>query len=392
MPLISTLAAVSARAFGFLSGFGQYFVGRYIASGLTEVRSSIDASENYLFGGTIASEIALVKIDKNTKAIAWQKTSTMGEFVFAINADSSDNVYFVASGASNEPTSIKLNSSGVVQWQKSLTGGQLGTGGYASTSGDTYTLSGSPYPVIAKYNSSGALQWQKRLQSGSQNALCYHAYDDASDNLYVAGYTNTGGGALSGFIAKYNSSGSLQWQKAIPYASSHYVSALAVDSAGNIYAGLTSNGLIKFDSSGAILWQKTMDAAISGFATDVDNNLYAIAGGIIYKFTSAGSPVIKITVSPDGTSGNFVTSPANYLFIARQAGYVNKLPLDGSSQGTYSVPGVGSTVYSSDTFTVSTASYSTTNTTFTDDVATLTDTTPSYTFSNLSNTLSLTSF
>ena len=65
---------------------------------------------------------------------------------------------------------------------------------------------------------------------------------DSSGNCYVTGYTNNGSND-DVFIAKYNTSGTLQWQRKLYGASTDYGYGVAVDSSGNCYVtGSTNNG------------------------------------------------------------------------------------------------------------------------------------------------------
>ena len=62
--------------------------------------------------------------------------------------------------------------------------------------------------IVAKYNSSGTIQWQRALVSDSGHGIAV----DSSGNAYVVGRTTTstaGGNDIS--IAKYDTDGNIQW-------------------------------------------------------------------------------------------------------------------------------------------------------------------------------------
>ena len=70
----------------------------------------------------------------------------------------------------------------------------------------------SEYFILAKYNSSGILQWQKSVGPGmaanyKNNGGCYV---DSSGNSYVYGVFFAGA-VNNGILLKYNSSGTAVW-------------------------------------------------------------------------------------------------------------------------------------------------------------------------------------
>src|SRR6056297_3444863 len=68
--------------------------------------------------------------------------------------------------------------------------------------------------LLAKYDSSGTIQWQKTL-GGSVFGEGYSVAIDSSNNIYAFGRINNLSGAFKDafLLAKYDSSGSIQWQR-----------------------------------------------------------------------------------------------------------------------------------------------------------------------------------
>ncbi|MFC1607455.1 SBBP repeat-containing protein [Candidatus Latescibacterota bacterium] len=72
---------------------------------------------------------------------------------------------------------------------------------------------------------------------------------DGSGNVYVAGYSNATWGSpvnsytgdYDAFVAKFNSSGALQWNTFLGSSSPDYCNTIAVDASGNVYVGGYSN-------------------------------------------------------------------------------------------------------------------------------------------------------
>jgi hypothetical protein len=89
--------------------------------------------------------------------------------------------------------------------------------GYVYITGATYSvLDGSNYFWVAKYNSAGKLQWKKQLGTSAYEDFGGIAAD-SNGNVYITGLT-TGKlgdqqyGGTDAWVAKYDSSGSLQWK------------------------------------------------------------------------------------------------------------------------------------------------------------------------------------
>ena len=105
--------------------------------------------------------------------------------------------------------------------------------------------------IVAKYNSSGTIQWQRALVSDSGHGIAV----DGSGNAYVVGRTTTataGGNDIS--IAKYDTDGNIQWQRTLGGTSNDHGYDVAVDSSGNAYItgygrDNASGGSVSFDGN-----------------------------------------------------------------------------------------------------------------------------------------------
>ncbi len=119
-----------------------------------------------------------------------------------------------------------------------------GKAGFGSL-GDTLTSYGLNDISIAKYNSSGTLQWAKQIGgTGYDYSKAIHL--DNAGNIYLAGYfagsayfnstTNiTGAGSNDIFIAKYNNSFQLQWVRTAGGSGMDAAFGLSLDNFGNVY-------------------------------------------------------------------------------------------------------------------------------------------------------------
>ena len=98
--------------------------------------------------------------------------------------------------------------------------------------------------LIAKYNSSGTRQWDRTL-GGSGSDFFRGVAIDSSDNIIAVGYTDSdGAGGYDVLIAKYNASGTLQWDKTLGGSGTDQCFGVTVDSSDNIIlaAYATSDG------------------------------------------------------------------------------------------------------------------------------------------------------
>lgn len=135
--------------------------------------------------------------------------------------------------------------------------------------GVTLTNAGGNDLFLVKYNSGGALVWAKRI-GGNLDDFANGLAVDASDNIVMVGdFSGTvdfGGTSLTyttpvfgtapdGFIAKYNPAGLLIWVKQLTGSSGDSGSAVAVDSASNVYVACqissTNAALAPFSLSGS---------------------------------------------------------------------------------------------------------------------------------------------
>jgi len=102
---------------------------------------------------------------------------------YSVAVDSVGNVYLCGT-TSNGIGTIKCNTSGVIQWQRSLSGGfnHYGQGIAVGSTGNVYvsgySYDGTYYNLqIIKYNASGVIQFQKNLTGVSYNSYGYSIID-----------------------------------------------------------------------------------------------------------------------------------------------------------------------------------------------------------------------
>lgn len=208
---------------------------------------------------------------------------------------------------------VKLTSSGIIEWQKSLGGSgqewassiqQTSDGGYIvagntrSNDGDVTGLHGAYADYwIVKLSSSGAIEWQKTLGGSFPDyANCIRQTRDGG--YIVAGRSSSNDGDVIGlprpfpganfdyWIVKLSSSGAVEWQQTLGSSGGEEAFSIQqTNDGGYIVAGSTQcdstridcgyvtgqHGsfdcwIVKLTSLGAIVWQRTFGGSMSDFA------------------------------------------------------------------------------------------------------------------------------
>jgi hypothetical protein len=322
-----------------LSSDGAHLWSTYLGGDVNDAGSGIavDSSGNvYVTGYTY--------VTGHTDSPGW----TSGGFDTTYNGGGTDA--FVA----------KLSSSGAHLWSTFLGGNAFDWGygiavdslgnayvtGYTNsggwTSGGFDTTRDGMDAFVAKLSSGGAHLWSTYLGGADSmmeggNGIAV----DASNNVYVTGYTESSGwtsggfdttyngGSSDAFVAKLSSSGAYRWSTYLGGSDNDVGYGIAVDSSGNVYvtgnttsSGWTSGGfdttynggydgdafVAKLSSSGAHLWSTYLGGSVGDAG-------YGIAVG------SSGSVYVTGNTASSGwTSGGFDTTyngGSNDAFVAK---------------------------------------------------------------------------
>lgn len=273
-------------------------------------------------GGT--EEIAVLKYDTygNLKWHAGMGASST-DYPSGITSDIYGNCYVSSTCQGLGFVILKYNQAGVLQWQKRLgsNGNQSATGIAIDNNENIYTIGtflgggvAGTNSFIAKYNpTTGTVVWQKGLGSTGDDY-----YDDividSSNNAYVVGRTSTTTTSL--LVAKYSSTGTLLWQKyLLPNSGNINYTSTCIDTNNNIYVSCTwfkdnnnSLGFVaKYNSSGALLWQRLIrntvsptDMYVKKVANDGVGNYY-LSGYAKLPSLSSYTQTILAKLPTDGT-------------------------------------------------------------------------------------------
>lgn len=251
---------------------------------------------------------------------------------------------------------VKLNSIGVIMWQKALGGTgsdeawsirQVADGGYIlagrsdSQDGDVTVNYGDLDFWVVKLNSLGEIEWQKSL-GGSAKDIGYSISQALDGGYIVAGETASSDGDVTEnhgnidyWVIKLTSIGELEWQKTYGGYNADIgwniqqtmeggyivVGYTGSDNTGDVtgHHGLFDFWVLKLESSGEIAWQKAMggtntdwgrgivqnmdgDYVVTGTTNSVDGDVLDNDGGtelLVFGLSSTGE--IKWQKSIGGT-------------------------------------------------------------------------------------------
>jgi uncharacterized delta-60 repeat protein len=289
---------------------------------------TVDSADNIIVCGQTASDgaggtdLLVAKLD-SSGTLLWSRAlgGTDTDQAYSVAVDSTDNIIVAgrtnSDGAGNyDLLTAKYNSSGTLLWDKTLGGSGSDYGyGIGIDSADNIIITGlcnsdgagGSDSLIAKYNSSGTLLWDKTL-GGSVLDYSNGVGIDSADNIIIAGISASDGvGGNDILIAKYNSSGTLQWGKTLGGTMNDQGNGVGIDSADNIIiAGATSGDaaggwgvlVAKYNSSGTLLWDKTLGSTTNefGWGVAVDS-----ANNIIVTGNDANNDALIAKLSPDGS-------------------------------------------------------------------------------------------
>ena len=389
-------------------GFIGMLVGGTFNTGSQLNGIGFDSSGNvYSYGGGGTGN-ALAKYNSNG-SLQFQKSISLGTNLecVQIKVDSSGNTYGAGSytsGGSTFPHIVKYDSSGNLSWGYTLSATGL-TGNFFGCELDssnnlhavgsvniTGVTSGTAM-VVAKINSSGALQWIRNIDIPAQGTgdFARGVGVDSSGNVYVTGSLNVSipPSYTRIFVAKFNSSGTLQWQRTLQTSTTTFNTPydITADTSGNSYATYIDNsgipGITKFDTNGNISWQRTIGSGsfianqigksvvvdtTNGFVYVKLNNGFSI---VIFKLNVSNGTAVwvrEIAASPNiglvPTGIALSTDLNSYSVVASNLSGLNpglssfKFPTDGTKTGTFTITGSNTIIYSVSSFTSTAATLS----------------------------------
>ena len=308
-----------------------------------------------------------------------QQTSDGGYILLGVSSSNPSGEVTDARNGDEDLWVVKVNATGSIQWNQ-LLGGSSAENGYSiqQTSDGGYILLGSSGSSqrgdvtgtthggfdfwVVKLNSSGVIQWQKLL-GGSLDDSGYAVRQTSDGGFVLLGeskssasgdVTGTNHGAVNSidiWVVKLNSSGAIQWQKLLGGSMDEsgrsirqtvdggYVllgsssSSQSGDVTG-VRHGTTGNDfwVVNLDGTGAIRWQRLLGGGSNDFGTSVQQ---ASDLGYILAGYTGSSATGDVTDTTHGSSDVWVVKlNATALPVSPVPGG-NGLPTDTNSDGRY---------------------------------------------------------
>ena len=313
---------------------------------------AVDSSGNVYVGGyTSPGGVyrAFVAKYNSSGTLQWKRQYSEGNSAaYGVAVDSSGNVYAVGYTSAGGPYFFvsKYNSSGTLQWQRYLKqGNSYGYGISVDSSGNCFVTgsatSTNDYLLLAKYDTSGTLQWKRILRQSTSQSVGFGTAVDSAGNVIVTGYASNGT-STGIIIAKYNTSGTIQWKKRLaPDTGFAYGQAISIDSSDNIYvSGYTNDAvsdvgfLVKYNSSGTLQWQRRFNQNTTnsvGCSVDTSGNVYASGSA---TDTSGYAYIIKLKSDGTTTSGTALLNLAPWYATDSTSGATDAASSAVDSAGT----------------------------------------------------------
>jgi len=240
---------------------------------------------------------------------------------YGLGRDDSGRVFVTgtswSTGTGNDILTIAYGQSGESLWAQRFDGSAHSedlaraiavAGGRVVVTGGTTNASVLTDFVTACYSAAGTQQWSATYDgaaAGNDHGLA--AAIDSSGNTYAAGYATGDTTGWDFAVLKYNASGSRQWVGRYSTMDEDYVTAVAADASGNVYAAGNSGSpytlswdyvTVRYNAStGDTLWVRRFngtadeDDEIRAMAIDKGGNVIVTGGS-----TNSGNGVDYTTV------------------------------------------------------------------------------------------------
>jgi hypothetical protein len=155
--------------------------------------------------------------------------------------------------------------------------------------------------LITKYDTANlGITWQKSINTYNGGySFLFGVYVDNSGYVYSCGYNQAGTGNKNGIIVKYDSSGTIQWQRQIVVSGTHnsvILTRIVGDNSGNLYV----SGSLKKSSNGY-----SVPFAITVPITGSKTGTYVLGGGDTVTYSAGTGSPGTTTYTQENGAGNY---------------------------------------------------------------------------------------
>lgn len=316
------------------------------------ITPSTDSANAGTFGVTFtasdgANEVTATASFELAFSNAWQLSisgNSYGTDPYSMAIDSNDNIYVVGQQRYGVHRAViyKIDKDGAIQWhQLYVDNGNATSGRYAFTNiaidgnDNIYVVghsqdSSSTYrrnANLVKFTTAGAISWQRRIDAsttGTRTQLHDVVISPDNNSIFVAGtseHTTLGGSDL--LLMKFNSSGSVQWQKEIGSVSTDsFDDSISLACADNSDVYLMGNDSVRVSggayrpspavykvasSNGAISWRR-QPAPLNSTGAPM---MYGY--GLFFQVSNSKLGVISIEYTTLGGSNSKPTLRIDYI-------------------------------------------------------------------------------
>ena len=260
---------------------------------------------------------------------------------------------FTFGGSSYDGFLVKFNTNGIRQWGTYYGGTGVDYGQRCATdpSGNVYftgytqstnnistagchqfAFGGSSYDAfVVKFNSAGVRQWGT-YYGGTALDYGFSVGTDASNNVYLGGYTGSmtnistagahqtvfGGSSYDAFLVKFNTSGVRQWGTYYGGTSLDYGQATACDNTGNVYlAGYaqSTNAMATPGAHQTVFGGSSYDAFLVKFNTSGVRQWGTYYGGTALDYgqcVATGTSNVYLSGHTGSNTGTVIATPGSH--------------------------------------------------------------------------------